>query len=119
MDNLTLNSAALDGTFDFSLGGINYTLGQYPHPEITEFHRAELRADGVAVIQRSFNWSDVQEDIYPIAIENAKRTLVAVNEYLAEKHSEDGGVELKNYDQQIADFFLNKIKLQGNQLVQI
>ena len=117
MDNLTDNATPIDDTFKFTLGDISYTIGMYPHPTMPEDARAELRANGVAVIQRNWTWEDLESDFTSDMLANM--CISAFNKYLAIHHTSDGSTEDRSYEQRMAEFFLNRIELHGNQLMVI
>ena len=117
MDNLTDNAVPIDAVFKFRLGDIDYRIGMYPHPTMPKDARAELRANGVAVIQRNWTWEDVEEDFTPERL--SLLCVAAFNKYLEAHHQDDGTEEDRSYEQQMADFFQLRIVLQGNQLVVI
>lgn len=115
IDNLTINAAPLLGVFEFSLGDVNYTIGRYPHPDLTADFRTVLRANGVPVLQRDFIWSDLEEIF--LVKDLGRRELEAFNRYLAAHHDDDGA-EALSYEEELATFFLQDIELVGNQLVE-
>jgi len=98
----------------FELDGIQYSIDMYPHPDenYKEYFRAELHADGAQVASSDYAWKDVQEDIYPDPADYAKSAIRNFNKYLSEKHPNSEGT----YADKVAAFFLNNVRLAGNQL---
>lgn len=114
MDDLTSNAKPLGDVFKFVLGTVPYSIGMYPHPVMKQDARAELRAAGVAVVQRNWTWEDVEENFTSDGL--AARCITAFNKYLAAHHKLDGA-EAEKYEQRMAEFFRTRLELVGNQLV--